>query len=44
MHQRAGLSALVEIAGKRILFDTGNDADILAANVKARDRRCSKMT
>jgi 7,8-dihydropterin-6-yl-methyl-4-(beta-D-ribofuranosyl)aminobenzene 5'-phosphate synthase len=31
-----GFSALVEIAGKRILFDTGNDADILAANVKAK--------
>jgi 7,8-dihydropterin-6-yl-methyl-4-(beta-D-ribofuranosyl)aminobenzene 5'-phosphate synthase len=26
----------VEIAGKRILFDTGNDADIFAANVKAK--------
>jgi 7,8-dihydropterin-6-yl-methyl-4-(beta-D-ribofuranosyl)aminobenzene 5'-phosphate synthase len=32
-----GFSALVEIAGKRILFDTGNDADIFAANVKAKD-------
>jgi ribonuclease BN (tRNA processing enzyme) len=31
-----GFSALVEIAGKRILFDTGDDADILAANVKAK--------
>jgi 7,8-dihydropterin-6-yl-methyl-4-(beta-D-ribofuranosyl)aminobenzene 5'-phosphate synthase len=31
-----GFSALVEISGKRILFDTGNDADIFAANVKAR--------
>src|SRR5438477_2123653 len=31
-----GFSALVEIAGKRILFDTGNDADIFAANVKAK--------
>src|SRR5436305_2904751 len=31
-----GFSALVEVAGKRILFDTGNDADILAANVKAK--------
>ena len=31
-----GLSALVEVAGKRILFDTGNDADIFAANVKAK--------
>jgi 7,8-dihydropterin-6-yl-methyl-4-(beta-D-ribofuranosyl)aminobenzene 5'-phosphate synthase len=30
-----GFSALVEVAGKRILFDTGNDADIFAANVKA---------
>jgi 7,8-dihydropterin-6-yl-methyl-4-(beta-D-ribofuranosyl)aminobenzene 5'-phosphate synthase len=32
-----GFSALVEVAGKRILFDTGNDADILAANVKAKE-------
>ena len=31
-----GFSALVEIAGKQILFDTGNDADIFAANVKAK--------
>lgn len=31
-----GFSALVEIAGKRILFDTGNDSDIFAANVKAK--------
>jgi 7,8-dihydropterin-6-yl-methyl-4-(beta-D-ribofuranosyl)aminobenzene 5'-phosphate synthase len=31
-----GFSALVEISGKRILFDTGNDADILSANVKAK--------
>jgi len=31
-----GFSALVEVDGKRILFDTGNDADIFAANVKAR--------
>src|SRR6202035_1621677 len=31
-----GFSALVEIAGKRILFDTGNDAEIFAANVKAK--------
>jgi len=30
-----GFSALVEIAGKRILFDTGNDRDIFAENVKA---------
>jgi 7,8-dihydropterin-6-yl-methyl-4-(beta-D-ribofuranosyl)aminobenzene 5'-phosphate synthase len=32
-----GFSALVEIAGKRILFDTGNDAEIFAANVKAKN-------
>jgi 7,8-dihydropterin-6-yl-methyl-4-(beta-D-ribofuranosyl)aminobenzene 5'-phosphate synthase len=31
-----GFSALVEVAGKRILFDTGNDRDIFAANVKAK--------
>jgi 7,8-dihydropterin-6-yl-methyl-4-(beta-D-ribofuranosyl)aminobenzene 5'-phosphate synthase len=31
-----GFSAFVEIAGKRILFDTGNDADIFAANVRAK--------
>ncbi len=31
-----GFSALVEIAGKRILFDTGNDADVFATNVKAK--------
>lgn len=31
-----GFSALVEIAGKRILFDTGNDPEIFAANVKAK--------
>jgi len=31
-----GFSALVEVAGKRILFDTGNDRDIFAANVRAK--------
>ena len=31
-----GFSALVEISGKRILFDTGNDPGIFAANVKAK--------
>jgi 7,8-dihydropterin-6-yl-methyl-4-(beta-D-ribofuranosyl)aminobenzene 5'-phosphate synthase len=31
-----GFSALVEVAGKRILFDTGNNRDIFAANVKAK--------
>jgi 7,8-dihydropterin-6-yl-methyl-4-(beta-D-ribofuranosyl)aminobenzene 5'-phosphate synthase len=31
-----GFSALVEVGGKRILFDTGDNAEILAANVKAK--------
>lgn len=31
-----GFSALVEIAGKRILFDTGDNAEIFAHNVKAK--------
>src|SRR5215510_9711859 len=30
-----GFAALVEIGGRRILFDTGNNPDILAQNVKA---------
>ena len=30
-----GFSVLVEYSGKRILFDTGNNAEVLAANVKA---------
>ena len=31
-----GFSALVEVSGKRILFDTGNNAEIFAHNVKAK--------
>ena len=31
-----GFSALVEIGGKRILFDTGDDRDIFAANARAK--------
>jgi 7,8-dihydropterin-6-yl-methyl-4-(beta-D-ribofuranosyl)aminobenzene 5'-phosphate synthase len=31
-----GFSALVEYGGKRILFDTGNNAEIFARNVKAK--------
>jgi 7,8-dihydropterin-6-yl-methyl-4-(beta-D-ribofuranosyl)aminobenzene 5'-phosphate synthase len=38
-----GFSALVEIAGKRIIFDTGNDADIFAANVKAKGIDLTKI-
>src|SRR5262245_32200024 len=36
MRKDWGFSALVEIAGKRILFDTGDNRDIFAANVKAK--------
>lgn len=35
LKQDWGFSALVEYAGKTILFDTGNDPEIFAANVKA---------
>src|SRR5579859_3516021 len=31
-----GYAALVEIKGKRILFDTGDNPEIFAANVKAK--------
>src|SRR5262249_60655988 len=34
MRKDWGFSALVEVAGKRILFDTGDDRDIFAANAK----------
>jgi 7,8-dihydropterin-6-yl-methyl-4-(beta-D-ribofuranosyl)aminobenzene 5'-phosphate synthase len=30
-----GFSALIEVDGKRILFDTGNNSDVLADNVRA---------
>ena len=30
-----GFAALVEIGGRRILFDTGNNPDVFARNVKA---------
>src|SRR5262249_19762913 len=38
-----GFSALVEVAGKRILFDTGDNAEILAANVKAKNVDLTKL-
>src|SRR5262249_36423235 len=38
-----GFSALVEVAGKRILFDTGDNAEILAANVKAKNIDLTKL-
>jgi hypothetical protein len=31
-----GFSALVEVAGKRILFDTGDNAEIFGKNVRAK--------
>jgi 7,8-dihydropterin-6-yl-methyl-4-(beta-D-ribofuranosyl)aminobenzene 5'-phosphate synthase len=38
-----GFSALVEVAGKRILFDTGDNADIFSANVKAKGVDLTKL-
>jgi 7,8-dihydropterin-6-yl-methyl-4-(beta-D-ribofuranosyl)aminobenzene 5'-phosphate synthase len=38
-----GFSALVEVNGKRILFDTGNNADIFAHNVKAKGVDLTKL-
>ena len=38
-----GFSALVEYGGKRILFDTGNNSDILAQNAKAKGIDLSKL-
>jgi 7,8-dihydropterin-6-yl-methyl-4-(beta-D-ribofuranosyl)aminobenzene 5'-phosphate synthase len=38
-----GYSALVEYGGKRILFDTGNNADILANNAKAKGVDLSRL-
>lgn len=38
-----GFAALIEYGGKRILFDTGNNADIFAHNVKAKGVDLSKL-
>ena len=38
-----GFAALIEYGGKRILFDTGNNADILAHNVKAKGVDLTKL-
>jgi 7,8-dihydropterin-6-yl-methyl-4-(beta-D-ribofuranosyl)aminobenzene 5'-phosphate synthase len=38
-----GYSALVEAGGKRILFDTGDNPDILAANAKALGAELSRL-
>lgn len=38
-----GFSALVEVGGKRILFDTGNNAEIFAHNVKTKGIDLTKL-
>jgi 7,8-dihydropterin-6-yl-methyl-4-(beta-D-ribofuranosyl)aminobenzene 5'-phosphate synthase len=38
-----GYAALIEYGGKRILFDTGNNPDVLAQNAKAKDIDLSKL-
>jgi 7,8-dihydropterin-6-yl-methyl-4-(beta-D-ribofuranosyl)aminobenzene 5'-phosphate synthase len=43
MQKDWGYAALVEYGGKRILFDTGNNSDILARNAKAKDINLSKL-
>jgi 7,8-dihydropterin-6-yl-methyl-4-(beta-D-ribofuranosyl)aminobenzene 5'-phosphate synthase len=43
MQKDWGYSALIEYAGKRILFDTGNNADILERNAKAKKIDLSKL-
>jgi 7,8-dihydropterin-6-yl-methyl-4-(beta-D-ribofuranosyl)aminobenzene 5'-phosphate synthase len=43
MHKDWGYAALVEYGGKRILFDTGNNPDILAHNAKAKGIDLSKL-
>lgn len=43
MQKDWGYAALVEYAGKRILFDTGNNPDILAHNAKAKGIDLSKL-
>ena len=43
MHKDWGYAALIEYGGKRILFDTGNNGDILAQNAKAKGIDLSKL-
>jgi 7,8-dihydropterin-6-yl-methyl-4-(beta-D-ribofuranosyl)aminobenzene 5'-phosphate synthase len=43
MQEDWGYAALIEYGGKRILFDTGNNPDILAQNAKARNVDLSKL-
>lgn len=43
MQKDWGYAALIEYGGKRILFDTGNNPDIFARNVKAKGVDLSKL-
>ena len=43
MHKDWGYAAFIEYGGKRILFDTGNDPDILAANAKVKGVDLTKL-
>src|SRR5215470_3239617 len=38
-----GYAALIEVAGRRILFDTGNNAEVLAKNTRAMGVDLSKL-
>src|SRR5690348_13900246 len=43
MQKDWGYAALVEYGGKRILFDTGNNPDVLAQNTKAKNIDLSNL-
>src|SRR5438105_13338901 len=43
MQKDWGYAAIIEYGGKRILFDTGNNSDILAQNAKAKGIDLSKL-
>lgn len=43
MHKDWGFAALIEYGGKRILFDTGNNADIFAHSVRAKGVDLTKL-
>ncbi len=43
MQKDWGYSALIEYGGRRILFDTGNNPDVLARNAKAKSVDLSKL-
>ena len=43
MQKDWGYSALIEYAGKRILFDTGNNPEVLEQNAKAKGADLSKL-